>query len=118
MSDSTGNLTAKQLLQMEIPPADEIYDRIMDDIEPDLVTANLPEIDSKYEGETDKEKKTRYKRYEAAFAEYEKRFKEWMAHLKRQFEQARKKLVKKAEAKSASQEAEKLEELEDMFASA
>ena len=39
--------------------AEQIYDMLMGDIEPDLLLANIPGLDEKYKGETDAEHKAR-----------------------------------------------------------
>jgi len=46
---------------------DEIYDRIMTGIEPELTTEQLPTLSEKYKDETDEQKQARADRYNAAF---------------------------------------------------
>lgn len=55
----------------------ELYDAIMGQIEPELTTAGLATLDQLYADETPEQKKQRAARYNAAFAEYEKRFKQY-----------------------------------------
>lgn len=57
-----------------IPSGEEIYDRIMGQIEPELVTAVLPTLKEKYKDETQEEAKVRAVRYQKAFAEYDKQY--------------------------------------------
>ena len=57
-----------------IPSGEEMYDQIMSQIEPDLVTAQLPLLKEKYKDETPEQAKARADRYNRAFAEYEKQF--------------------------------------------
>ena len=57
---------------------EELYDLLMAKIEPDLVSTALPTLDEKYKNETPAEAEARKKRYEAAFAEYEKQFKQYV----------------------------------------
>ena len=51
-----------------------LYDSIMGDIEPELLTKNMPRISAMIAKDTPEERKARAERYTAAFAEYEKRF--------------------------------------------
>ena len=60
---SVGDLTLEQL-----------YDLIMGQIEPDLVTAQIPLLDAKYANETPEEKRARGERYAEAFALFEQTF--------------------------------------------
>ncbi len=66
-----------------VPDGTEIYDRIMADIDAELTTAGLTTLADKYANETSAEARARAKRYNEAFAEYERRFKqygtEWLA---------------------------------------
>ncbi|HVW67168.1 MAG TPA: hypothetical protein VHA78_05595 [Candidatus Peribacteraceae bacterium] len=55
----------------------EIYDLIMSQIEPDLVSTQLPLLAQKYATETPEDKKARAQRYNKAFAEYDKKFQEY-----------------------------------------
>lgn len=59
----------------------EIYDQIMAEVEPELVTATLATLGEKYKDETPEQAQARAARYEAAFAEYDKRYATYMADL-------------------------------------
>lgn len=52
----------------------ELYDSIMGDIEPELLSANLLLLKEAYANETPDERAARAARYEAAYAEYDARF--------------------------------------------
>lgn len=52
----------------------ELYDSIMGDIEPELLSANLPLLKDAYANETPDERAARAARYQAAYAEYDARF--------------------------------------------
>ena len=67
--DDTG-----QLVMPTLPSSQELYDAIMVDIEPELTSQQLPTLLEKYKDETSDRKKTRKKRYDAAFKEYRKRY--------------------------------------------
>ena len=62
-----------------IPSGEEIYDQLMQDIEPDLMTATLPTLKEKYKDETPEQAKTRAERYSTAFAEYDKQYAAYIA---------------------------------------
>jgi hypothetical protein len=51
-----------------------VYDQIMAEIEPDLLTNVIPTLETKYAGETPEQAAARSQRYDAAFAEYDKRY--------------------------------------------
>lgn len=70
-------------LVLPVLPAsgEEVYDRIMGGIEPDLTTANKALLETKYAGESDDEKKTRMERYTKAFEEYETQYAACMASM-------------------------------------
>ncbi len=65
-----------------IPGGRELYDSLMQTIEPELTTAGLATLAQKYTDETADQKVGRAKRYNDAFEEYERRFAaynvEWM----------------------------------------
>lgn len=69
-----------------IPSGQEIYDTIMAGIDPELTTAGLETLDTKYATETEDEKAARAARYDIAFAEYDKQFQlyndQWMETLR------------------------------------
>jgi hypothetical protein len=49
------------------------YDDVMAEIEPDLVSANIPGLQDKYQGETPQQAQERAERYERAFQAYDRR---------------------------------------------
>lgn len=55
---------------LRIPTGDELYDMIMQGIETDLTTDQIPLLDEKYKNETPEEAAIRAERYQRAFAEY------------------------------------------------
>jgi hypothetical protein len=64
-----------------------LYDSIMADIEPELLTANIAALTTLVAKETPEQRKARAVRYAAAFTEYEKRFvarnADWQAGFKK-----------------------------------
>lgn len=57
-----------------IKGGEEVYNMIMGEIEQDLLSQNLPNIDAKYAGESAEQKGKRMERYKKAFAEYQKKY--------------------------------------------
>ncbi len=66
-----------------IPTARELYDAIMRDIEPELLTKNLTTLRERYKNETSEQKAARLKRYNAAFAQYQNRYSDFILNLNR-----------------------------------
>ena len=62
----------------QFPTADQVYDRIMKDIEPELLTVSNPTLAEKYKDETPEESQARAERYQKAYAEYDKKYEAYM----------------------------------------
>ena len=63
------------------PTGGEIYDTLMMQIEPELVSANIPLLDAEYVGESEADRALRYERYTRAYATYDKVFQQWQKNL-------------------------------------
>ena len=63
--------TQNPLVAPSIPSGQEIYDRIMGTIEPELLSQELPLLTDKYADETADAKKRRLARYARAFSAYD-----------------------------------------------
>jgi hypothetical protein len=75
MADPTQTSTTSSL--PTLPPVfqgDDLYDQIMGEIEPELVSTVYDTLEEKYKNETPADKAARQARYEKAFVEYEHRF--------------------------------------------
>ena len=98
------------------PPAimdgNEVYDMLMAEIEPDLVTANLPTLQEKYKDESREEMQARAERYKAAFVEYKKRYAEYKAKQEEEVRSYGRDLMGAVEQKSEVRDAEALGDLE------
>lgn len=98
------------------PPAimdgNEVYDMLMAEIEPDLVTANLPTLQEKYKDETPEQTKVRGERYKAAFIEYKKRYAEYAAKQEQEVRDYGRHLIGSVEQKSEARDADALGDLE------
>lgn len=102
-----------------LPPVfqgDDLYDTIMNEIEPDLVSSAYETLDEKYKNETPAEKSARQARYDKAFAEYERRFalytNEWNSRL-RTFQTG---LIKAMEADDRDEDSGLMSQLESALA--
>ncbi len=98
-----------------IPTGEELYDRLMAEIEPELLTKNLPTLDEKYKGESPEDAKVRADRYDKAFAEYEKRLAEYMGSLKGKVNSYRRTAMQSAEAEDRVHDTDILKTLESKF---
>jgi hypothetical protein len=74
----TPTTTGQALPSDAIARGQEIYDQLMREIEPELTNDVLPTLKEKYANETPEQATERQARYEAAFAEYDKRYAQYM----------------------------------------
>lgn len=105
------------IAELRIPSGSEIYDALMGQIEPELVTSNLDTLDEKYVGETPEARKERYARYDAAYAAYDEAFESWVTELKTSVTQYRRDVLRAAEQESRASEDAQLSSLESQFVS-
>ena len=109
-------------MQMPTPPVIEegtvIYDMIMGEIEPDLVSGMAEKLDEKYAGESDVETKVRMERYAKAFKEYEKRYKEYKERKDAEVRAFSRDTMRATEGSSAKKEEGKLADLETQISQA
>ena len=100
---------------LQIPSGDELYNMLMAKIEPDLMTDQLPLLDQKYNGETPEQAQARAKRYEVAFAEYDKQLAAYLAALEAKVRQYQSTARKSLEHDDRSKEEQELSGLEQAF---
>ena len=97
---------------------DALYDHIMGEIEPDLVSSTYKTLDEKYAEEIPEQKAARQDRYDKAFAEYERRFalyvNEWNGQL-RTFQTG---VIRALEAEDHGKDDAVMTQLENSFATA
>jgi hypothetical protein len=91
---------------------DELYNLLMLDIEPELTTALLPTLDEKYKDEAPEESKARAERYEKAFAEYDKKFEEYVSTAKQRIHERKREALTMAEGDDREKETGDLQNLE------
>jgi hypothetical protein len=64
-----------------LPTAQELYDTLMEAIEPDLCTNNLIDLEEKYIGETPELRDARMARYAEAYKKYDAAYAQWQSEL-------------------------------------
>jgi hypothetical protein len=84
----------------------------MGQIEPELMTANLPILKEKYKDDTPDQKAARQQRHDEAFIAYEASFKKWIDNLNTAVAAYRKTVLKVGEKKNAEKEVSELANLE------
>lgn len=72
-----------------LPTGEEIYNAIMAQIEPDLVTTSGVTTDAPIDGESPVQFSARLEKYRKAFALYEKCFNAFVAHLQEESKKSR-----------------------------
>jgi hypothetical protein len=93
----------------------EVYDALMSEIEPDLVTSAIPTLKAKYKKETPAQKQARAIRYKNAYAEYDKALAQFVHGIKTHAATSKKKALASTEAKEREIETQQLAEMETLF---
>ena len=93
----------------------KVYDLIMADIEPDLLSYNIDLLDEYYAGENDEEHAERMARYEAAYAAFDRAFEEFMASIQEEVRDTRRTALRERESQARSDEEAALAALETAF---
>lgn len=110
--------TAPATTEPTIMTGEEFYDSVMSQIEPELVSSQLPLLDARYAGESDEQKAVRQARYDKAFEEFDRRAAEEMAGLEHEVHEYKVTTMREAEAASRAQEATDLTTLESSILAA
>jgi hypothetical protein len=97
---------------------DELYDRIMGAIDPELVTSALPTLAATYAAETPEQAAARAARYTAAFAEYERQFQAYGAQWQFQFTQYQRQALASLEHADRTKEEQQLTAVLNQISSA
>lgn len=103
----------KQQIQDMLPSGVEIYNALMQDIEPDLVSTAIEQLDEKYANETESDRNDRVQRYAKAVTKYDAVAKIFFTKLDAEVDAHR----EKVEMQSAELEKDSLDSLEDQFSS-
>jgi hypothetical protein len=94
-----------------IPSGKEVYDTIMNAIEPDLTTSKLPLLKEKYKDETQKEASNRAARYDRAFKEYDTRYQQYIFEKKGEMRIYRHNLFRLSEDRLTADESNELDSI-------
>ena len=95
--------------------AEQIYDLLMAEIEPDLMLANLPLLDEKYAGESEQDQKKRMARYERSYAEFDRQFNDFMNEVNDDVRDSKRASLAKQESDAKKSEQDELASLEAAF---
>ena len=98
-----------------IPSAEELYNTIMSEIEPELTTEGVKLLSEKYKNETTEEARTRKARYDKAYAEYDKQFAKHMDNINAKVKKYERASFAEMESEDRNQESVGLAEIENAF---
>ncbi len=101
---------------IHIPTGDELYNQLMQSIEPELTTAELPLLDDRYKTETAQQSKERAQRYQRAFAEYDRQLQAYMGDLQAKLHAHQRIALSSAELGAKTEEEEALTAIESNIA--
>ena len=94
---------------------EEIYDMIMQEIEPELTSYELPTLDEKYKDESPEAAAARAERYNKAFDAYYKRFYEYCSEWGGQFRSFQHAAMRSLEGADREEEHIELQAIESNF---
>lgn len=94
-----------------IPSGKEIYDSLMQGIEPELVSGNIPKLAEQYKNEAPTEWEKRKKRYNDAFAKLYEKYDSYLADLDQRIHRYHRESVRDIEGRSRLQEEKALDQL-------
>lgn len=119
MSDtaSAGNYFGHLPPAFVLPSPEEIFDSVMAQIEPELTTAQYPQLEARYANETPEESKTRRERYERAFFAYDEKFRQYRREVEERSHAHQRAVLKSTEDRIRNAEDERLRTLEAQLAS-
>ncbi|ALM10373.1 MAG TPA: hypothetical protein DEB30_01830 [Candidatus Peribacter riflensis] len=93
----------------------EIYNKIMQEIEPELTTDQIPLAKEKYKDETPEQKKARGERYAKAMEEYERRYARHMQEQEAQVRSFKLGAIHFVEDKASQNDQQKMRSIESSF---
>ncbi len=91
---------------------EDVYNMLMELIEPELTTYNIEHLDEMYEGEDEKEKKMRGERYARAFLALHNVFSSMTGAMKRGILDIKTDFIKEMESKALKEEKKKIKDIE------
>ena len=98
--------------------AEQVYDFLMHQIEPELTTTVLPTLKEQYKNETPEQKKARGRRYKEAYAAYDKAYASYQAMMREKVRSYKRQSMQEMEEKDRGGDRESLATLETALSSA
>lgn len=95
--------------------AEELYNLLMAEIEPDLLLENIPGLDEKYKGETKDEHDLRMKRYEVAYKKFDEEFSKFMVEVDDKVRTSKRSALKEKESAAQAEDEARLQSLTSAF---
>jgi len=114
MPDQTPS--SAKTISVNFPSGEELYNTLMADIEADLLTQNIPNLNQKYAGETKEQNAERLERYRRAYEKYDEAFASWMQKFDHLVNQYRKEALKMQETESLATDSARMNAIEREFA--
>ena len=93
--------------------AEQLYDMIMREIEPDLLSYNIPKLDEYYKDETEEQHKERMKRYDVAYKQFEEKLQEFMNNVQDEVRGTKRDSLLAKEQEDKEHDMEVLEDIEE-----
>ena len=113
MSSDASATDGAQITMSNEELAEQLYDMIMRDIEPDLLSYNIPKLDDYYKDETEEEHETRMQRYKVAYQRFEVNFQEFMNNVQDEVRDTKRASLTEQEAADRAEEESNLANLEE-----
>lgn len=118
MSDTATSATPAGVQQQDNDElATQLYDMLMRNIEPDLLSYNIPKLDEYYASESEEEHEERMKRYEQAYEEFEYVFQDFMNEVQDEVRVNKRSALVAQEAENREEEEGELANLEAALSS-
>lgn len=102
-------------VQLQTPT--EVYDSLMREIEPELLSTELPNLEKRYAKESADARKERYARYDRAFQKYDEGYATYVRGIEEETHNYRRAFLQSAEEESREEDATGLTKLESAFTS-
>ncbi len=100
---------------LTVPTGTQVYDALMFDIEPELITENLAHLDEPYTQETPEGRVRRYDHYRESFEMYDIAFNEWISALSSSVQTYKRQALKSEEQESNTEDMYSMNALEEEF---
>lgn len=95
--------------------AEDVYNMIMAEIEPDLLLENIPLLEKTYENETPEEHTLRMQRYAESYKKFDQDLALFMNDVDGKVRETKRRSLKAKEEQARSEDADKLESIASAF---